>query len=130
MEKTLTYKTNNFTLSRCINDFTSTYLDNFLDSFFSSFKPSLNFLNNLNQPSLFISDLIETDTSQWIPSVVNSVFDDISAREILRMRIMQNPKPQYIWAPSSSDKFSISLAYLTLVRSHWPVCSLNATSGF
>jgi hypothetical protein len=62
----------------------------------SSFKPSPKFPNNLHQPSLFISDLIAADTSHWIPSVVNFVFNDISAREILKMRIMQNPKPQYI----------------------------------
>jgi len=74
--------------------------------------------------------LIAADTSHWIPSIVNSVFNDISAREILKMRSMQNPKPQYIWTPSGSGKFSISSAFLTLVRSHWPVCSPNATLDF
>jgi hypothetical protein len=49
-----------------------------------SFKPSPKYPNNFHQPSLFISDLIVADTSQWNPSVVNSVFDDISAREILK----------------------------------------------
>jgi len=46
------------------------------------------------------------------------------------MRIMQNSKPQYIWTPSGSGKFSSSSAYLILVRSHLPVCSLNVTSEF
>jgi hypothetical protein len=83
-----------------------------------SFKPSPKFPNNLHQPSLFISSLIAADTSHWIPSVDNSVFNDINAREILKIRIIQNPKPQYIWTPSGSGKFSVSSDYLTLVRSH------------
>jgi len=98
--------------------------------FIPFFKPSPKFPNNLNQPSLLISDLISSDTLQWIPTVVHSIFDNFGAREILKRRILNDPNPHYIWTPSSSSKFSISSGYLTLIQSNLPVCSPTVSMGF
>jgi hypothetical protein len=95
-----------------------------------SFKLSHKFPNNLTQPSLLIFDLMAPNTLQWIPSVVNSIFYNTSAKEIFRMHILNDLSPHYIWTPSSSSKFSINSAYITLIKSHMPLYSPTISLAF
>jgi hypothetical protein len=94
-----------------------------------NFKPSPKFPNNLNFPSFLISDLLDPDTLTWNSFSVNAIFDHISAREILRIKISRDPGTNYIWTPSCSGRFSSSSAYLSIINSNnLQVVPLNSGS--
>jgi hypothetical protein len=64
-----------------------------------NFRPSLKFPSNREQPSLFISDLLILGSSIWNISKILSLFDDLSAQEILKIHISPSSAPNYIWTP-------------------------------
>jgi hypothetical protein len=83
-----------------------------------NFRPSPKFSGNREQPSLFISDLLILGSSIWNISKILSLFDDLSAQEILKIHISSSSAPNYIWTPANSGKFSISSAYLSILTTN------------
>jgi hypothetical protein len=60
-------------------------------------------------------DLIDPIRNSWKVSSIHALFDSLSAQEILKLRISTDPGSQYIWTPSTSGRFTTSLAYSLII---------------
>ena len=82
-----------------------------------SFKPSPKFPFSHNFQYLQVRDLIDHSSHQNA-SAIHSLFDSVSAQEILRTKIFTALDPSYIWTPSSSGRLSVSSAYKFITASN------------
>ena len=79
-----------------------------------SFKPGPKFPLNKNLLSFLVRDLIDPTLGTWKASAILNLFDSVSAKEILKIRISVDSGIDYIWTPSTSGKFTVSSAYRLL----------------
>lgn len=73
-----------------------------------NFKPLSKFPNNLNFPSPLIFDLINPNSLSWMTITINSIFEEISAREILKIKISRAQGPHYIWTHLVQADFQLA----------------------
>jgi hypothetical protein len=76
-----------------------------------SFKPGPKFPLNKNLPGLLVRDLIDPTLAIWKTSAIHHLFDSISAKEILKIRISDEIGTDYLWTPSTTGNFTVSSAY-------------------
>ena len=62
--------------------------------------------------------MIDPSLLCWKAPAINSLFDSILAQVILKTRILADTVPAYLWAPSTSGKFSVSSVYNFITDSH------------
>jgi ribonuclease HI len=90
-----------------------------------SFKPGPKFPFNKHLPALLVRDLIDPTLHIWKSSAIHNLFDSISAKEILKIRISDEIGTNYLWTPSTTGKFTVSSAYRFLTEKS----SNNASSS-
>jgi hypothetical protein len=76
-----------------------------------SFKRGPKFPLNKHLPALLVRDLIDPILATWKAPAIYNLFDSISTKEILKICISDEIGTVYLWAPSTTSKFTISSAY-------------------
>jgi hypothetical protein len=76
-----------------------------------SFKLDPKFPLNKNLLAFLVRDLIDPNLANWNAPSIHDLFDTISTQEILKIRISLDSGINYIWAPSTSRRFSVSSTY-------------------
>jgi hypothetical protein len=90
-----------------------------------TFKPGPKFPLNKHLHALLVRDLIDPTLVIWKTLAIHNLFDSFSANEILKIRISEEIGTNYLWAPSTNGKFTVSSAYRFLSK----VSSNNASSS-
>lgn len=63
-----------------------------------------------------VSQLINSDSGTWKTDVVNSIFEDETARKILGIRVPINSKDRLVWTLTRNGTFTVRSAYHKLVQ--------------
>lgn len=93
-----------------------------------SFGPAPRYPSHHVLPSLLISDLFHPDSLQWRSPLINSLFEEESAKAILELKISANHRASYIWTPSTSGRFTTNSAYLAIIHNSLPDLSCHQSS--